>query len=279
MNTRKCFALLLLFNLSSLLSLAQESNKEYSFDKIQLECPTMNSKLIDYYKSGLDALNYPRLANTAGKIFFSIINEDKSLCDAYFYTGVALTKQGKHEAALNYYYYADSLSVKSNSDFKQELAEAAIRIHNIGLARKKYEELVKVFPEDPDGYYGIGLTATSLGDVDNGLAHLVIAEEKYTDEGTWTTTRENEVYLMHALLLTMVKRYNEAIVYFDKCSNAYNALDDYNANYALATYNLYIETKDEKWKTLSKLAFDKIKDKDNLHKSYIESLNYEEVAP
>ncbi len=275
MHTMKCFILLLIFILSPSLSLAQENNHEYSFDKIQLECPTVDSKLIEYYKSGFEALNYPRLANTAGKIFFSIINEDKSLCDAYFYTGVALTKQAKHEAALNYYYYADSLSVRSNSDFKQELAEAAIRVHNIGLARKKYEELVKAFPQDPDGYYGIGLTATSLGDIDNGLTHLQIAEEKYKSEGTWTTTREHEVYLMHALLLTMAKKYKEAVVYFDKCSNVYNTLDDYNANYALATYNLYKETKEEKWKELSKLAFDKIKDKEKLHQSYKDSFQYE----
>lgn len=275
MNIKKCFTLLSILILSSSFSLAQESDYEYSFDKIQLECPTVNSKLIEYYKSGLEALNYPRLANTAGKIFFSIINEDKSLCDAYFYTGVALTKQGKHEAALNYYYYADSLSVKSNSDFKQELAEAAIRIHNIGLARKKYEELVKAFPEDPDGYYGIGLTATSLGDVDNGLKHLQIAEEKYVIEGSWTIARENEVYLMYGLLLTMAKKYKEAVVYFEKCSNTYDTLDDYNANYALVTYKLYLETKEDKWKEVSKLSFDKIKDKEKLHKSYIDSFHFE----
>ncbi len=253
---------------------AQKVKKEYNFSLVKLECPTDNNKLIDYYKSGFEALNYQWLANTAGKIFFNIIQEDKSLCDAYFYTGISLTKQDKHQAALNYYYYADSLATNSNADFKQALAEAAVRVGNVGLARKKYEELIKDFPNDPDAYYGMGLTATSIGDVKNGLSNLLIAEEKYLLEGTWDTIRKSEVFLMRGILFTMDKQYQEAINAFDHCSEVFNDLDDFNANYALASYKLYQESQDEKWKEVSKTAFERIKAKDKLRKSYLEMFDY-----
>lgn len=253
---------------------AQKVKKEYNFSLVKLECLTDNNKLIDYYKFGFEALNYPRLANTAGKIFFNIIQEDKSLCDAYFYTGISLTKQDKHQAALNYYYYADSLATNSNADFKQALAEAAVRVGNVGLARKKYEELIIDFPNDPDAYYGMGLTATSIGDVQNGLNNLLIAEEKYLLEGTWDTIRKIEVFLMRGILFTMDKQYQEAINAFDHCSEVFNDLDDFNANYALASYKLYQESQDEKWKEVSKTAFERIKAKDKLRKSYLEMFDY-----
>jgi hypothetical protein len=34
--------------------------------------------------------------------------------------------------------------------------------------------------ESPEGFYGIALTSTMIGDVDNGLKNIDIAIEKYT---------------------------------------------------------------------------------------------------
>ena len=56
---------------------AQKVKKEYNFSLVKLECPTDNNKLIDYYKSGFEALNYPRLANTAGRYFLILYKKTK----------------------------------------------------------------------------------------------------------------------------------------------------------------------------------------------------------
>ncbi|MGL4584142.1 MAG: tetratricopeptide repeat protein [Flavobacterium sp.] len=249
---------------------AQSTDKEYTFETLELSCPTDDTDVLDLFKTGLKALNSPKYYNIAGKVFFNIIQRDKTLCDAYFFTGVALTKQDKHEAAVSYYYYADSLSSKSNSLFKEELAEAALRVNNIGLARKKYEELIKYFPNDPDGYYGIGLTATTIGDIANGLQKLSIAEELYIAENTWTTQREQEVYLMKGILFITDTQYVAGLEYLDKCRTTFNTLDDFNANYALASDELFKETKDESYKAKALEALGRIKDKEKLNETFLQ---------
>lgn len=248
---------------------AQNIAKEYTFETLELSCPTDDTDVLELFKTGLKALNSPKYYNIAGKVFFSIIQRDKTLCDAYFFTGVSLTKQDKHEAAVSYYYYADSLSSKSNSEFKEELAEAALRVNNIGLARKKYEELVKDFPNDPDGYYGIGLTATTIGDIANGLQKLSIAEELYIAENTWTTQREQEVYLMKGILFITDTQYIAGLEYLDKCFDTFHTLDDYNANYALACLELSKDSKEEKYKQKVIEALSRIKDKDKLNEAFL----------
>lgn len=248
---------------------AQPNALEYDYETIELSCPSNDKEVAELYKAGLKALNYPKFYNVAGKIFFSLIERDKTLCDAYFFTGVSLTKQNKHDAAVSYYYYADSLATKSNSVFKEELAEAALRIGNVGLARKKYEELIKDFPDDPDGYYGIGLTATTLGDIANGLQKLSVAEELYLAEKTWTPQRQQEVYLMKGILFIADTQYRSGLEYLDKCANTFYALDDFNANYAIACDEMYKETQDKKYKAKIKEALDRIKNKDKLNEAFL----------
>ncbi|MCC9041579.1 hypothetical protein LNQ81_02490 [Myroides sp. M-43] len=248
---------------------AQYLDKEYAFETLELSCPIDDTDMLDLFKTGLEALNSPKYYNIAGKVFFNIIQRDNTLCDAYFFTGVALTKQDKHEAAVTYYYYADSLSSKSNSVFKEELAEAALRVNNIGLARKKYEELIKDFPNDPDGYYGIGLTATTIGDVVNGLQKLSIAEELYIAEKTWTSQREQEVYLMKGILFIADTQYVAGLEYLDKCFHTFHKLDDYNANYALACFELFKDAKEESYKLKAIEALSRIKDKNKLNEAFL----------
>lgn len=253
---------------------AQDLDDIYRIDNYVFECPFANEEIQELYQTGIKALNKQEHINIAGKIFFQIIQKDNTLCDAYYFTGVALTKQNKHKAALSYYYYADSLAVKSNAEFKEELAEAALRVNNVGLARKKYEELTKDFPEDPDGYYGIGLTATSMGDFDNGLAHLNIAEEKYKAEQSWTEKRINEVWLMKAILYTMNEEYKKAMPYFEQCQTAFGTIDDYLANYALAAYHLYLQTKEPLWKQKCQQTLEQLKGNEKLKQDFFELFQF-----
>ncbi len=254
---------------------AQNQTESYIYESIKFECPTENDTIKALYKSAFEALNTPKYINTAGKIFFNILQIDKSLCDAYFFTGIALTQQEKHQAALSYYYYADSLATNNNSVFKEELAQAALRVNNVGLARKKYEEIIKYFPEDPDGYYGLGLTATTLGDSEEGLKNLEIAEQKYLSEQSWTVQRKNEVWLMKAILLTMEERYKEAIDYFERCEDTFGELEDFNANLALSAYHLYQEKNDEQWKKRCLEALQKLQDKEKLKESFLAIFKFE----
>ncbi len=239
------------------------------FDEYNLECKTSNNEILEQYKIGYKLLNNPEYVNTAGKVFFNIIKEDKSLCDAYFLTGVSLTKQGKDKAAFLYYYFADSLAVKPNVLFKGELAEASLRISNIDLSRKIYEDIIQYFPESPIGYFGIGLTGTSIGDFDNAFDNIEIAEKKYIKEGNYTESKKNEIWLIKGILLTKQNKYAQAIAYFEKCEVMFGQLDDYNAHFAIASYHLYEETKNKEWKDKSLKAFKSIKNQNILEDEFI----------
>lgn len=263
------FALVSLLCCINSYTYAQSNVLEYDYETIELSCPSNDIEVAELYKAGLKALNYPKFYNVAGKIFFSLIERDKTLCDAYFFTGVSLTKQDKHDAAVSYYYYADSLATKSNSIFKEELAEAALRVGNVGLARKKYEELTKDFPNDPDGYYGMGLTATTIGDIANGLQKLSIAEGLYIEENTWTPQRQKEVYLMKGILFIADTQYRSGLEYLDKCTDTFYDLDDFNANYAIACDEMYKETQDESYKVKIQEALSRIKDKEKLNEAFL----------
>lgn len=240
-----------------------------------LSCPTDNQEINTLYEMGFSALEKPEYYNTAGRIFFQIIQLDKSLCDAYYYTGVSLTKQDKDDAAYTYLYYADSLAIQPTLSFKIALAESALRIGNVGLARKKYEEIKSDFPNSPEGYYGLSLTATSIGDLVEGLVNTDRTLLKYKNAGGLTPTREQEIYLIKAILLRMNTQYDKAIEYFEKSKEHFGTTTDYLANYALTAYELYKQTKEDQWKQKSQQALLQIQDKTTLKEDFFQQFSYD----
>lgn len=251
-----------------------EGFAQESTEAITLSCPTENQEILQLYKMGFSALEKEAYYNTAGRIFFQIIQMDKQLCDAYYYTGVSLTKQEKDDAAYTYLYYADSLATQPTLSFKVALAAGALRIGNVGLARKKYEEVKKNFPDSPEGYYGLSLTATSIGDVVEGLVNTDRTLLKYKQAGGLTPTREQEIYLIKAILLRMNTQYDKSIEFFDKCKEHFGTTTEYLANYALTTYALYQQTKEEQWKQASQQALLQIRDKTTLNDDFFQQFTY-----
>lgn len=240
-----------------------------------LSCSTENQDILHLYEMGFKALEKPEYYNMAGKIFFQIVQMDKSLCDAYYYTGISLTKQDKDDAAYTYLYYADSLAAQPTLSFKTALATSALRIGNVGLARKKYEEIKQAFPNSPEGYYGLSLTATSIGDVVEGLVNTDRTLLKYKNTGNLPPTREQEIYLIKAILLRMNQQYDKAIEFFEKSKEHFGSTTDYLANYALTTYELYKQTKEEHWKQVSQQALLQIQDKTALKEDFFQQFNYD----
>lgn len=240
-----------------------------------LSCPTDNQEINTLYEMGFSALEKPEYYNTAGRIFFQIIQLDKSLCDAYYYTGVSLTKQDKDDAAYTYLYYADSLATQPTLPFKIALAESALRIGNVGLARKKYEEIKSDFPNSPEGYYGLSLTATSIGDLVEGLVNTDRTLLKYKNASGLTPTREQEIYLIKAILLRMNTQYDKAIEYFEKSKEHFGTTTDYLTNYALTAYELYKQTKEDQWKQKSQQALLQIQDKTTLKDDFFQQFSYD----
>ncbi len=70
-----------------------------------------------------------------------------------FLAGYYLRLQNLHKESLIMYYTADSLAQNKAPIFKQNLAVQYMRFGQVKKAREKYQEIIKYFPGDPEGYY------------------------------------------------------------------------------------------------------------------------------
>lgn len=256
-------------------SVAQNTAKKYDFDKVKFECPPSTQEIKDLYTTGFAALKSGENTDIAGKIFLNITTKDESMCDAYFWIGVCLTEMKKEKNAVLYYYYADSLSVKSNLIFKRELAEAGIRTGLLGLADQKYNELIQDFPNEVEGYIGLGVVATSNGNIKDGLDNLAIAERKLNNTSPLSQKQRDQIELMYGILYVQQEDFLKAITHLDNCKKAFWELDDWNANYAWTAYNLYMQNKELRWKLESEKALERIQNKAEIKASFLNRFIYD----
>lgn len=129
-----------------------------------------------------------------------------------------------------------------------------MRIERADLAREKFQEMVKYFPANPEGYYGIANTAIILNDFDNGLSNLKKAEKLYESSGEV----KDDVKYMYGMLNCLKGNYEEALPYFDEVYFRYKKDEGYLSLYALTLIKVGKSRNDEKlikkaWKTYEKI--------------------------
>ncbi|WP_157886068.1 tetratricopeptide repeat protein [Chryseobacterium glaciei] len=209
------------------------------------------------FELGIKALQYPEFYEKATRILVLATDKDPKYCDAFFLAGYLLRLQDKHEDAIAYYYVADSLAQNKAPIFKQNLAIEFMRFGKADEARKKYEEMVKYFPTDPEGYYGIANTSIMLADYDKGLENLKKAEDLYKNTGGM----KDDGKYMYGMLYSLKGSYEEALPYLEDVYSTYKKDDNYLALYALSQIKVGKSKNDEKLIKKAKNTYDKIKDK------------------
>ena len=206
---------------------------------------------------GMECIKQNFRIGAANRIFQDIIKKDKTFCDAYFFAGYTFRLSNMNKEAVVMYYMADSLSQNKSIEFKQNLATTSMLVGKIDLSRKKFKEITTFFPENPEGYYGIALTSTIIGDYENGLENIKIAEEKYTGEN-------KDAQFVKAILLTLNNKHPESLQYYEKVQSKFSKDDNFNSSYALSLYEVGIVTKDDKMLKKAKKHYGKVKDKTGL---------------
>ena len=199
----------------------------------------------------------PKYLRANSELFFRATKEDSTFCDAYFFTGYTSRLLNEFENALVFYYMADSLAVKPSVEFKQNLAMSAMILGSDEIARKKFDELKESFPENPEGYYGVGLTSTIIGDYENGINNLNQAISIYKNSSNPSIT---DAYYIKAILLTLSEKYEDAISYFEK-SSKFKKEPNYYTHYSLALLKTAQKNNDEKMLKEAKKMYGKIEDK------------------
>lgn len=240
-------------------------NGKYTF------CTMPDDKEVkENFKLGIDCINSNLYLGGANRLFLDIIKKDSTFCDAYFFAAYTYNLYKMDEAALTYYYLADSLSNNKSIIFKQNLASTAVKMGRLKLARKKYEEIKQYFPESPEGFYGVAATSIFLGDSEIGLENIREAFVKYRKSGI---VPGEEVFLTQGIILTRNKRFLESVNAFEKLNGSITKNDDYRSHYAYSLMRLGKETSDEKMIKLAKKIFEKIENKENLSEVMLAEFN------
>lgn len=245
------------------------------FEGKNLYCKSENSESIRLFNLGIETLYLNRSLDKkylkiTSKVFFDAYKKDTTFCDALFFTGYTL-RLLDDKNALPLYIVADSTYNKS-LEFKTNLAAECLRYGNektIKIARKKYTEIIKLFPENPEGYYGFALTSPIIGDYEKGLENVNIAIEKYK---IINPKLKDDVIYLQGILLSMNNKHNEALENLDKVYSSYKKDFNFKVYYSLSLLKVSEEKKDEKMKKKALNIYEKIEEKDQIPKEIKDQL-------
>lgn len=207
------------------------------------------------FNTAILALQFPKYYGGTTNMLFKTIEEDKEYCDAYFMAGYLLRLQNMDKESIAMYYMADSLAQNKSPIFKMNLAVTAFRLGAMDLSRKKYKELITYFPENPEGYYGIANTSIVIGDFDNGLSNLKLAEKLYKEQ----SGVKKDVKYLFGILYTLKEDYKTALPHLDEVYSTYKKDDGYLATYALTQMKVGVDNNDDNLKKKAKKSYEKIK--------------------
>lgn len=245
------------------------------FEGKNLYCKSENPEAMKNFNDGIEILylnksldkKYLKITST---IFFDAYKKDTTFCDALFFAGYTL-RLLNDKNALALYIAADS-SYNKSLEFKTNLAAECLRYGNektIKIARKKYTEIIKLFPENPEGYYGFALTSPILGDYEKGLENVNIAVEKYK---IINPKLKDDVFYLKGILLSLNNKHNEALENLDKVYSSYKKDLNFKIYYSLSLLKVSQEKKDDKMKKKALSIYEKIEDKDQIPKEIKDQL-------
>ena len=254
MKTRVLFFFIIC--LISQLNAQSKFSKKFDFSSTTCTFPD-NERAREIFPLGIECNQNNIYLGSVAEIMTEMIKIDSTFCDAYFWAGYAFRKSNMNKEAVAMYYMADSLAQNKSLDYKQNLATVSMIIGADDLARRKFEEIKQYFPNSPEGFYGIALTSTIIGDIDYGLENVNIAEKKYSQPNA-------DTQLLKAILLTLNEKHEESLHYYEKIKNKFNKLDQFNGNYALSLFEIGTKNNDEKMLKLAQKHYNKVKNKDEL---------------
>ncbi len=254
MKTRVLFFFIIC--LISQLNAQSNFTKNFDFNSTTCKFP-VSEKAKQIFPLGIECIQRDIYLGSVVEIMTEMIKIDSTFCDAYYWAGYAYRKSNMNKEAVVMYYMADSLSQNKSLEYKQNLATTSMIVGADELARRKFEEIKQYFPNSPEGYYGIALTSTIIGDVEYGLENVNIAEKKYGQPNA-------DTQLLKAILLTLNEKHEESLLYYEKIKNKFNKLDHFNGNYALSLFEIGTKNNDEKMLKLARKHYNKVKNKDEL---------------
>mgnify|MGYP003575930885 CR=1 FL=1 len=257
-----------------ILSINSTFSQNY-FEGKNLYCKSENAEAMKIFNDGIEILYLnksldKKYLKITSNIFFDAYKKDTTFCDALFFAGYTL-RLLNDKNALALYIAADS-SYHKSIEFKTNLAAECLKYGNektIKIARKKYSEIITLFPDNPEGYYGFALTSPILGDYEKGLENINIAVEKYK---IINPKLKDDVIYLQGILLSMNNKHNQALENLDKVYSSYKKDFNFKVYYSLSLLKVSEEKKDDKMKKKAFSIYEKIEEKDQIPKEVKDQL-------
>ena len=176
----------------SLILGADNKESEYSLSK--------NKSALKYYKKGQTAMtneDYPEaIAN-----FSEAVKQDKNFAFAWDNLGISLRKSGKNLEAIEAYNESLAIDPKGQTPL-QNLPVVYNILKDYDKALEGYKNLIRIYPNDPEGYYGAGQTyLNGKKDLENALDYFCKAYNLYYKIGSpYRADTENIIGFIHSEL-------------------------------------------------------------------------------
>ncbi|GGI57153.1 hypothetical protein GCM10011444_14620 [Winogradskyella haliclonae] len=233
----------------------------------RLYCESKSPEALRLFNIGIKTLNLnksleKKYLKKTSEVFLNAYKADSTFCDAMFFAGYSLRLMNDEYATVCYY-MADSLSNNKSIEFKINLAAEAMKFGNnegFQLARKKYIETIKYFPESPEGYYGLALTSTIFKDLEEGLENLNIAIKRYNELGLKIN---EDLFFLKGTLLTLNGNYLAGLEYLEK-SSSFKDNENYKIYYSLCLLKTSEVKEDKIMRRKAKRVYNKIVDKNKI---------------
>jgi tetratricopeptide (TPR) repeat protein len=145
--------------------------------RVGILCPTRNEEARQSYNSALLLQGQGKLRE-AEAAYQKAIELDPGFCDAMDNLGQMLRSEGDTKRAIGW--YRRSLAVKPDNLVAHQNLAAAYRFQGeLDKTREEYLWLVKHDADNPEGYYGLGMTYLDAGQTGAAIEPLERAESLY----------------------------------------------------------------------------------------------------
>ena len=168
----------------------KESENSMSSDK----------KALAYYKKGQTAMD-AEIWDDAISYFRKALNEDPGFSFGWDNLGVCLRKNGNTLEAIEAYSRSLEIDPKGETAL-QNLPVAYAILKDYDKAIEGYQKLIKVYPDNPEGYYGVGKTyLDGKNDAEKALDYMCKAYVIYLKMGSpYRTDSESIISGIYSLM-------------------------------------------------------------------------------
>jgi tetratricopeptide (TPR) repeat protein len=177
----------------------------------EIVSPSENEAAMMAYNIGTYYMRENRLSDSE-KFLKEAIELDPAFVDAMDHLGLVYRRQNRIEEAEKIYLKSIELNDKNRVPFINLAVVYSIQ-GRLNDAFQLYRHLVQIFPDDPEGYYGIGEIFYMVNDYENAMPFFDKAIELYID---LNSPYVYDAFYYKGMIYYYIDKYDEALKFLEE---------------------------------------------------------------